>query len=96
MTLCLCELGWLFSKVDGYVQSVLRDNLHLHNGLIVQAFAFALQDELHDYYRLLAVLEQECVRKSETSLDASKGLTLIRLRTWLHEPIERFWRQIKI
>lgn len=66
-------------------------------GLVAQAFGFALQEELHDYYRLLAVLEQELARKSERMLQASSsdeksleeerfgsssGLTVLRLRAW--------------
>jgi hypothetical protein len=90
-----------------------------------------LQEELHDYYRLLAVLEQEMQITSKTGIlsaayklesrlvqkpvdlqshrrrsgetgktgaegsaevegDAgAPGLTLLRLRAWLQEPIER-------
>jgi hypothetical protein len=75
----------------------------------VQAFSFALQEELHDYYRLLAVLEQELARKvlakdqppsADASSDSSKwvesvdpkgtsGLTLLRLRAWMQEPMDR-------
>lgn len=79
------------------------------------------QEELHDFYRLLAVLEQELLLKSadraaslrgttlksaltakggdrpkQGSNDAggevgggTAGLTLLRLRAWLQEPIER-------
>ena len=78
------------------------------------------QEELHDYYRLLAVLEQEMQIKpsphtgrnaikpadllpSHSALsattdvaqrggggsDGTSGLTLLRLKAWLQEPIER-------
>ena len=59
--LCLCELGWLYSKVSTYISSC--EKATVSRGLAVQAFTYALQEELHDYYRLLAVLEQELARK---------------------------------
>eukprot|EP01035_Chromulina_nebulosa_P017803 gene17803-23411_t len=37
-------------------------------GLLAQAFSFAIQEELHDYYRLLAVLEQELNRPLDIQL----------------------------
>jgi hypothetical protein len=181
--LCVCELGWLYGRVAGYLKGVLAaggDSL----GVVVQAFGFALQvlqscnilsvycifisrrlrrsfditmwekfislpklwlfhplfpffppmqEELHDYYRLLAVLEQELQITAKTGIlsaayqderrlvqrpedlqshrrhrsnaetgkveatgssavegDAgAPGLTLLRLRAWLQEPIER-------
>jgi Gamma tubulin complex component N-terminal len=105
--LCLCELGWLYTKVSSYIQSC--EKAQVSRGLAVQAFSFALQEELHDYYRLLAVLEQELARKvlakdtpptTEASNDSSKwvesvdpkgtsGLTLLRLRAWMQEPMDR-------
>ena len=109
--LCLCELGWLYSKVSSHIQAC--DKAQVSRGLAVQAFSFALQEELSDYYRLLDVLEQELARKiitestpeasvsSEdipsdstkwvTSLDpkGASGLTLLRLRAWMQEPMDR-------
>ena len=109
--LCLCELGWLYTKVSTYIQTC--EKAQVSRGLAVQAFSFALQEELHDYYRLLAVLEQELARKvtaqdtpslphnkeggdgdSSTwvgSVDAlgTSGLTLLRLRAWIQEPMDR-------
>ena len=128
--LCLCELGWLYSKVEAYIKRA--ENAEIR-GLVVQAFGFSLQEELHDYYRLLAILEQELAlnftAKSEQSGDSDgnsrsdsssrnsnnsstevkasgegggggipdsgsvgacrSGLTLVRLRAWMQEPIDR-------
>ena len=89
LILCLCELGWLYSRVDGYIQQAEKDKFR---GLVTHAFGFALQEELHDYYRLLAVLEQELGRKLKGIEQENKerggsahpgkgsfgGLTLIR------------------
>jgi gamma-tubulin complex component 3 len=88
LILCLCEVGWLFEKISKYTTKVESNEAI---GLISQAFAFALQEELHDYYRLLAVLEQEIHRLTTNQSEAqgTSGLTLLRLRAWMQEPIER-------
>lgn len=67
-----------------------------------------MKNALNDYYRLLAVLEQELTRSSQAppspSVSASEaavpasnhtvnegtsGLTLLRLRAWMLEPLDR-------
>ena len=92
LVLCLCELGWLFAKVDAYIHRAETDRFR---GLVMHALGFALQEELHDYYRLLAVLEQELGRRTKALRDAKGrtaglvGLTLLRLRVWVQEPLDR-------
>eukprot|EP01032_Pedospumella_encystans_P014403 gene14403-16542_t len=68
--LCICELGWLYNRVAGYLKSSFAVSTD-SNGVVVQAFGFALQEELHDYYRLLAVLEQELQRTSPSAANAT-------------------------
>ena len=135
--LCLCELGWLYNKVMECVNRVAAVTPSISSsdggtapsarGLVMQAFCFAVQEELHDYYRLLAVLEQEAKRtaadvsvehsashrhtrslhgisqhqqqqgvKAATSdlalmegSGGTSGLTLLRMKAWMQEPIER-------
>lgn len=95
---CLCELGWLYGRVHAYLLRAEREP----RGVVVQAFCYALQAELHDYYRLLSVLEKEMnVRTSAKSASdgqngngggeaaAASGLTLLRMRAWMQEPLER-------
>ena len=131
LTLCICELGWLYNKVNEYLKRVFQTGPSSGNisgavliteskGLVVQAFGFALQEELHDYYRLLAILEQELVKENNPPLvntatttstpvtgrdrefqskhgsasengstQGNAGLTLLRLKAWMQEPIER-------
>ena len=100
-------------------------------GVVIQAFCYALQDELHDYYRLLSILENELSthnqRRNTTRLgfnldsttatatasvtgagagadgdgdemignlnsaEAPSGLTILRLRAWMQEPLERMF-----
>lgn len=125
VTLCICELGWLFTHVSAYLKRIFHGATDAH-GLIVQAFGFALQEELQDYYRLLAVLEQEINRDpqhtnnvsanllvpkqeidtrfeskgsfrtatqadhtSSSTNNAATSLTLLRLKAWMQEPLER-------
>jgi len=81
--LSLCEIGWLYNKIETFLNHLLQPNIEesvnimnhkrntntnnhsntvsgdLFRGLVPQAFAYAIQEELHDYYRLLAVLELE-------------------------------------
>lgn len=100
-TLCLCELGYLYNKVAIYIQRA--EGIDSSKGLVVQAFGFALQEELHDYYRLLAVLEQELMRKIandnneiEDDDGGTSGLTLLRLRAWMHEPLDRMYLMARL
>jgi hypothetical protein len=133
---CICELGWLYCRVSDYIKAVVAPNSDIP-GLVVQAFCYGLQEELGDYFRLLAVLEQELRRPSSTlnlprdsrssggglsggagaagrdasiqavdtreytsptgilaahqaaSSESASGLTLLRLRAWMQDPVER-------
>lgn len=86
----LCELGWLFRKVKGYVSESMDRFPAEDIGTVGQAFCAALQDELSEYYKLLAVLEAQSGNPiplvSET---ASSGnyLSLRRLSVWFAEPM---------
>jgi len=90
---CLCELGWLFGRVHAYLAKAEAEP----RGVVVQALCYALQAELHDYYRLLSVLEKEMnVRNGQSSAGAAapaeesaSGLSLLRLRAWMQEPLDR-------
>jgi gamma-tubulin complex component 3 len=100
LVLSLCELGWLYTKVEVYIQRAEADRFR---GLVMHALGFALQEELHDYYRLLAVLEQELGRRvkllqsdHQNKGGSSSGLTLMRLRAWVAEPLERMYLMARI
>lgn len=86
----LCELGWLFRKVKGYI-SVCMDGFTTENlGTVGQAFCAALQDELSEFYKLLAVLEAQAMNPIPlVSESASSGnyLSLRRLSVWFAEPM---------
>ncbi|KAJ0809165.1 putative gamma-tubulin complex component protein [Helianthus annuus] len=86
----LCELGWLFKKVKEYVSETM-ENFHDENvGTVAQAFCAALQDELTEYYKLLAVLQSQSMNPIPlVSENASSGnyLSLRRLTVWFAEPM---------
>ncbi|KAF9434937.1 Gamma-tubulin complex component 3 [Entomortierella beljakovae] len=80
----LTELGWLYKNVNTYVQETLKQGTA---GLVGQSFCSALQHELVDYFRLIAVLESNIAKDVDTT--ASKGLTLKRLLVWTQDSIQR-------
>lgn len=87
----LCEVGWLFKRVRNHVSSSLV-NGHIETiGTVGQAFVASLQEELSDYYRLMAVLESQahipipCMGADDTG----NYLSLRRLSVWLAEPLVR-------
>ncbi|GFY99834.1 spindle pole body component 98 [Actinidia rufa] len=86
----LCELGWLFRKVKGYISESMDRFPAEDVGTVGQAFCAALQDELSEYYKLLAVLEAQSMNPIPlVSESASSGsyLSLRRLSVWFAEPM---------
>ncbi|OWM78975.1 gamma-tubulin complex component 3 [Punica granatum] len=86
----LCELGWLFRKVKGYISESMDRFPAEDVGTVGQAFCAALQDELSEYYKLLAILEAQSMNPIplvSESANSSNYLTLRRLSVWLAEPL---------
>ncbi|KAL0383780.1 UNVERIFIED_CONTAM: Gamma-tubulin complex component 3 [Sesamum calycinum] len=86
----LCELGWLFTKVKAYITESMDRFPAEDVGTVGQAFCAALQDELSEYYKLLAVLEAQAMNPIPlVSENASSGnyLSLRRLSVWFSEPL---------
>ncbi|XP_059646423.1 gamma-tubulin complex component 3 [Cornus florida] len=86
----LCELGWLFRKVKVYITESMDRFPADEVGTVGQAFCAALQDELSEYYKLLAVLEAQSMNPIPViSEPASSGnyLSLRRLAVWFAEPL---------
>ncbi|XP_047327004.1 gamma-tubulin complex component 3 [Impatiens glandulifera] len=90
MVLKLCELGWLFRKVRGYISESMDKFPAEDVGTVGQAFCAALQDELSEYYKLLAILEEQAMNPlplvSETATSGNY-ISLRRLSVWLAEPM---------
>eukprot|EP00761_Pharyngomonas_kirbyi_P006563 gb/GECH01006571.1/.p1 GENE.gb/GECH01006571.1/~~gb/GECH01006571.1/.p1 ORF type:complete len:848 (+),score=133.22 gb/GECH01006571.1/:1-2544(+) len=73
----ITEVGWLFLRVKATIQG---NSTGERTGLVRQSLGAALETELSEFYRLLAVLESQA---------ASGTLTLRRLLVWTQEPLER-------
>lgn len=86
----LCELGWLFRKVKGYITESMDRFPAEDVGTVGQAFCAALQDELSEYYKLLAVLEAQSMNPIpliSESASSKNYLSLRRLSVWFAEPM---------
>lgn len=51
----LCEVGYVFTVIKNFINGKSKKQ----KGIVVDALCAALDDELEDYYRLLAILENE-------------------------------------
>lgn len=84
----VAELGWLYRKIRKYLDAHAGDKAM---GLVGQSFCAALQQELTEYYRLLAVLEgqHQVGDAGIVGEGASGSLTLRRLMVWTYDPMMR-------
>lgn len=90
MVFKLCELGVLFKRVVGFIEMSLGRFPVEDVGTVGQAFCAALQDELSDYYKLLAVLEAQSsnpIPLLSEGVSSGNYLSLRRLAVWLAEPM---------
>ena len=83
----ISELGWLFKKVSEWVARNGGDSQNNNVNQVTQSLCFAIQAELTEYYRLLAVLDSQ--RTSYTCDDSANYLNLRKLYLWVQEPLER-------
>ncbi|ELU14115.1 hypothetical protein CAPTEDRAFT_224608 [Capitella teleta] len=79
----LGECGWLHNKVKKFTNSHNKDR---SIGLVAQSFLSALQQELTDYYRLIAVLESQL---HQEEVGGHPTLSLRQLVVWTCEPLVR-------
>lgn len=80
----LQELGRYYTDVVNFLASDVREA-----GVMRQAFCSALNRELTEYYRLIAVLEGQTPFADRQGYDPANDLTLKRLLVWTQEPLER-------
>ncbi|XP_024364423.1 gamma-tubulin complex component 3 isoform X2 [Physcomitrium patens] len=91
----LCEVGWLYLRVKNHISESLENGPLEAIGTVGQAFCAALQEELADFYRLMAVLESQVHHPIPLMVGADSGnsvgnyLSLRRLVVWLGEPLVR-------
>lgn len=81
----LCELGWLFRRVNDWLQRNFENQAACNQ--VTQSLCFAIQSELTEYYRLLAILESQ--RTKYGMEEAANYLNLKKLYLWVQEPLER-------
>mmetsp|Transcript_67 Transcript_67/g.225 ORF Transcript_67/g.225 Transcript_67/m.225 type:complete len:905 (+) Transcript_67:342-3056(+) len=79
----LCELGWLYRHLSDYVRRTVHEE---SLGLVSQSFSSALQSELTEFFRLIAILESQLPSSGNGS---APGLTLRQLFVWSQEPVRR-------
>jgi len=53
----LAELGWLFKKVNEWLSK--NNDARESVSLVAQSLTFAINAELTEYYRLLAILDSQ-------------------------------------
>ena len=88
----MCELGWLYKKVNDFMT---RNIDSTYWDQVTQSLCFAIQAELTEYYRLIAMFESQHQNYDET--DPANCLNLRKLYLWIQEPIERMkWLAIII
>ncbi|KAI5063621.1 hypothetical protein GOP47_0022168 [Adiantum capillus-veneris] len=88
----LCEVGWLYKRVRQHITDNLEEGPLEAIGTVGQAFCSSLQEELSDYYRLIAILEAQVHNPIPLMSEGSKAgnyLSLRRLMVWLAEPLVR-------
>ena len=95
----LVEAGWLFRRLQGALElsgGARSNGGDDGRGAVARAFASAVSAELAEYYRLVAVLEEQAQLPLPGPLSAADGsaagapyLTLRRLDSWFAEPLAR-------
>ncbi|GAM24033.1 hypothetical protein SAMD00019534_072080 [Acytostelium subglobosum LB1] len=91
----LAEFGWLFRQIRIF----LVNGEFRHKGLVNQCFCSALQDELAELYRLIAILETKIDRNvtDNPALQSykpppdyqSENTSLMGVFVWIQEPMAR-------
>lgn len=81
MVLKLADLGWLYIRIRNFIKLNI-DNSNI--GLVGQSLCAALQHELTEYYKLIAILEAQIEKQiANKSLPNDQlSLTLKRLTVW--------------
>jgi gamma-tubulin complex component 3 len=78
------ELGWLYRKVNGFMT---RNIDSTYWDQVTQSLWFTFQAELTEFYRLIAMLENQHQNYDES--DPANWLNLRKLYLWIQEPLER-------
>lgn len=83
----ICEAGWLFRRIMTFLEKCKSSHTA---GLVEQGMCHAMQDEITEYYRLIAVLKEQVNIDSQVLEQSHQDrLSLRRLYVWMQDPIER-------
>nr|KAJ3421485.1 Gamma-tubulin complex component 3 [Polyrhizophydium stewartii] len=83
----LCEVGWLYRKINQQLKTAIQSP---SLGLYEQSFYSTIQSELVDYYRLVAMIENQLETNELSSVSFfAQGVTLRRLFVWVQGPLKR-------
>ncbi|KAI8920406.1 Spc98 family-domain-containing protein [Entophlyctis helioformis] len=83
----ICEVGWLYRAIHEQTRESLQSP---SIGLFEQSFYSTISKELVDYYRLVAVLENQLESHGTPAIGFfAEGLTLRRLFVWIQGPLQR-------
>lgn len=80
MVLRLSEMGILYNRIKEFLDKHIIQIL----GLVSHALAYAIREELNEYYRFITTLES----MRDTGLQSGKGLTFKAIYLWTLEPME--------
>jgi len=78
------EAGWLYSRIQSYIQSIEHSNHHTGTGVVPRSLASSLRKELDSYHTLLSSLESKFLHNNGNA--SSKNLTCRHLMIQLREP----------
>ena len=53
----LCELGWLFKKVNDWLKLNVETSASMDVNKVTKALCFSVQAELNEYFRFLSILD---------------------------------------
>lgn len=91
MALRLTNLGWLFNRINAFCQKVAKEETA--QGLVLQSFAAVLSEEVIEYYRIIAIIEQQLHFMAASDHadrdDATPHVSLFRLQVWT---MDHFYR----
>ncbi|TPX66208.1 hypothetical protein SpCBS45565_g04658 [Spizellomyces sp. 'palustris'] len=82
----LTELGWLYRRITSFLKFQTNQ---AGIGLMAQSFCSAIQREMTDYYRLIAILQAQITPSDDQKSASRPSLTLKRLYVWTQDPLQR-------
>lgn len=80
IVLRLCEMGVIYNRIKEFLDQHIVQIL----GLVSHALAYAIREELNEYYRFITTLES----MRDTSIQSGNALSFMSIYLWTIEPLE--------